>query len=53
MSLFVNELAFVSPLLRQQAKLGILVASVLAGTIGFLLLRRSPPVTEGAEGNER
>ena len=52
MSLFVNELAFVSPLLRQQAKLGILVASVLAGTIGFLLLRRSPPVTEVAEGNE-
>jgi NhaA family Na+:H+ antiporter len=41
---------FVSPLLRQQAKLGILVASVLAGTIGFLLLRRSPPVTEGADG---
>ena len=27
----------------------ILVASVLAGTIGFLLLRRSPPVAEGVE----
>jgi len=42
MSLFINELAFESPELRQQAKLGILVASVVAGGVGFLLLRAPP-----------
>jgi len=42
MSLFVNELAFSSPELRQEAKLGILIASVLAGTLGYVLLRRIP-----------
>lgn len=42
MSLFINELAFASPALRQQAKLGILVASVAAGVFGFLILRLAP-----------
>ncbi len=45
MSLFVNELAFPDPALREQAKLGILLASLLAGTVGFLLLRRLPRST--------
>ncbi len=39
MSLFINELAFRDPDLRQQAKLGIIIASVIAGIIGFLVLR--------------
>ncbi len=39
MSLFVNELAFESTDLRQQAKLGVLVASVLAGAVGYGVLR--------------
>ncbi len=39
MSLFINELAFEAPALRQQAKLGILLASVLAGAAGYLILR--------------
>lgn len=43
MSLFVNELAFADPLLREEAKLGILLASLLAGAVGYLLLRRLPP----------
>lgn len=42
MSLFVNELAFADPGMREAAKLGILLASLLAGTVGFLLLRRLP-----------
>ena len=42
MSLFINELAFDSPTLRQQAKLGILIASVAAGLLGFLILRVAP-----------
>lgn len=40
MSLFINELAFADAVLREEAKLGILVASLLAGVIGYLLLRR-------------
>ena len=45
MSLFINELALETPELRQQAKLGILLASLAAGVLGFLILRRaaSPP----------
>lgn len=42
MSLFINELAFRDPDYRQQAKLGILIASVLAGSIGYFLIRRTP-----------
>lgn len=43
MSLFINELAFNDPVLREEAKLGILVASLIAGVVGYLLLRRSEP----------
>lgn len=42
MSLFVNELAFNDPLLRQEAKLGVLGGSLLAGIIGYLVLVRAP-----------
>ncbi len=44
MSLFINELAFTGPDLRQQAKLGIILGSIVAGAIGFIILRRSPAV---------
>ena len=43
MSLFIAGLAFDDAALLTQAKLGILVASVAAGTVGWLLLRRSGP----------
>ncbi len=39
MSLFISDLAFVTPELEAQAKLGILVASVFSGLIGFLIIR--------------
>jgi NhaA family Na+:H+ antiporter len=39
-SIFVTELAFDDPALRDQAKIGILAASVVAGTLGAVLLRR-------------
>ncbi len=48
MSLFIAGLAFdAHPALLTAAKLGILLASVLAGAVGFALLRRtaSPPAT--------
>jgi len=41
MSLFINELALESEALRQQAKLGILLASIVAGAVGFAVLRRA------------
>jgi Na+/H+ antiporter NhaA len=40
-SLFVAELALTPPL-TQYAKIGILTASVLAGGLGYLILRRRP-----------
>lgn len=39
MSLFISNLAFKSPLLIDQAKYGILIASVVAGLLGLTLLK--------------
>lgn len=39
MSLFVTELAFVDEAFIASAKLGILIASILAGVVGYLVLR--------------
>jgi Na+/H+ antiporter NhaA len=40
MSLFVSDLAFRGTVLGEEAKLGILVGSLLAGVIGALLILR-------------
>lgn len=40
MSLFIADLAFVDAALLASAKVGILAASLVAGTVGFLLLRQ-------------
>lgn len=40
MSLFITPLAFDDPTLQTEAKVGILAASIIAGTIGYALLRR-------------
>lgn len=40
MSIFISELAFQGSPMHYEAKLGILAASLTAGTLGFLLLRR-------------
>jgi Na+:H+ antiporter, NhaA family len=50
MSLFVSELAVKLGPALSQAKIGVLAASVLAGVIGYLLLRLALP--RGA-GNRR
>jgi NhaA family Na+:H+ antiporter len=42
MSLFITALAFTDPMNIQDAKLGILAASLLCGTIGFFLLVTTP-----------
>lgn len=39
MSLFVADLAFSSPTLLAEAKAGVLVASLMAGTVGYFVLR--------------
>jgi NhaA family Na+:H+ antiporter len=41
MSLFVADLAFGASLLTTSAKVGIIGASVLAGIVGWALLRRA------------
>ncbi|SEA64887.1 sodium/proton antiporter, NhaA family [Pedobacter hartonius] len=40
MSLFISGLAFKDPLLVEQAKYGILIASVIAGVLGSMVLRK-------------
>jgi NhaA family Na+:H+ antiporter len=41
MSLFITELAFSDDALILQAKLGILLASLVGGAAGYYLLRRT------------
>ena len=43
MSLFITQLAFVEPIHGEEAKLGILAGSLVAGTAGWSLLRRTAP----------
>ncbi len=49
MSLFVTELAFVDPLLVANSKVGILVASLISGIIGYIVLSRSLPAKENGK----
>ena len=42
MSLFIGLLAFADPATLDGVKIGILTGSLLAGTIGYLVLRFSP-----------
>jgi NhaA family Na+:H+ antiporter len=49
MSLFIASLGFGDSALLETAKLGILAASLLAGSIGFLLLRRGRPAESHAQ----
>jgi NhaA family Na+:H+ antiporter len=51
-SLFIAALAFDDRALVDQAKVGILIASVLAGTAGWLLLRAAPAVADTSDEDE-
>lgn len=46
MSLFITQLAFVNEDYQTQAKIGIFIASIIGGVIGFLILRREKPEVE-------
>ena len=41
--MFIAGLAYDNPLLRDEAKIGILVASVAAAVIGSVILATAPP----------
>jgi NhaA family Na+:H+ antiporter len=49
-ALFITGLAFEHPVLTDQAKLGIFVGSLLAGIIGYLVLRGTAPLTASEAG---
>jgi NhaA family Na+:H+ antiporter len=49
MSLFISTLAFGQGELLSVAKLGIIAASVIAGIIGWTVLRLTPPQTATAQ----
>ncbi len=50
MSLFVTELAFEPGPVADAARVGILLASVVAGVVGYLILRATlPPASEGED----
>ena len=41
MSLFINALAFTNPVYVEQAKMGVLLASLVSGIAGYLILKRA------------
>ena len=43
MSIFISNLAYADEALIAEAKLGVLVASVIAGVLGFVILKKSLP----------
>jgi NhaA family Na+:H+ antiporter len=49
MSLFINSLAFTDQALINAAKMGVLIGSVVAGTVGYLVLNFA---LKSAEKNE-
>ena len=43
MAIFIDELAFTNEAFVNEAKLGILVGSILSGVLGYLVLNRFLP----------
>lgn len=41
MSLFITNLSFTEELLREEAKMAILIVSLISGVLGFLLLKNA------------
>ena len=50
-SLFITELAFTDEMLTDAAKLGIFIGSLVAGVLGYTLLRASPTPAEEIEAS--
>jgi len=47
MSLFISDLAFIDEMLITATKIGILAASLTSGILGFAILHRALPATDG------
>jgi NhaA family Na+:H+ antiporter len=43
MSIFIGELAFIDPALIAEAKIGIILASLTSGMLGYLILNKTLP----------
>ena len=52
MSLFITDLAFAEGSLVDAAKLGILAASLIAGLVGWTILRRTSPSRQPGLGQD-
>ena len=52
MSIFVSGLAFTDATLITESKLGILVASIVAGVAGYLILRSSTDEPDGQSASD-
>jgi NhaA family Na+:H+ antiporter len=50
MSIFITLLAFHDPLAIQSTKISILLSSLSAGLVGYLILRRQEPVKDDLPG---
>lgn len=48
MSIFITLLAFENPEIVQNSKITILMSSVVAGTVGFLILKRQPSISNNS-----
>jgi NhaA family Na+:H+ antiporter len=46
MSLFIGSLAFIDPEYQMSVRLGVLIASLLAGILGYITLRVTTKSTE-------
>ena len=54
MSLFIGTLAFTeSPMLVEEAKLGVMMGSLLSGLLGYLVLRLARPASDSASEEAR
>jgi Na+:H+ antiporter, NhaA family len=52
MSLFISDLAFAESSLLDVAKVGILTASLIAGIVGWSIIRRTSAPHTGGEGED-
>ncbi len=52
MSLFITDLAFINPLMQDKARIAILLASLVAGLGGYLILNRVLPKNNKKENDQ-
>ncbi|SIS98969.1 Na+/H+ antiporter NhaA [Belliella pelovolcani] len=53
LSLFINALAFNDPIYVEQAKMGILSASLISGTLGYFILKRTINISTNQDSDQK